>query len=208
MNEPCVGHIHLRSDPDDAWKFGLISGDAAKWNFRAIPHDRDDLLPGQKDRLAEINTAKVRRLIEGLTCHPRQCGYAIAMLDAGAADMSWTMHVIRCHRGPIAVAVMEIARRGAPRRWVQETLDDIPLMDIGLPPHELVRLGLLSVAQAERMIENMPKGSGQAAMGMNINGLSKMSWTIRMIMADDDDRDRSVEMLKRLSLKGGGRRDA
>ena len=202
MDDRVVCHFPMRSNPDDAWKAGLVSGAASGWNFRAIPHGRDDLLPGQKHHLADVNTARVRKLIEGLTHHPMQCGYAIGMLDARAADMLWAMHVIQHHHGPIAAAVVELVKRGAPKRWARTMLADVSMTDGSLEPYELVRVGLLDVAGAEAMIEAMPRGSGRAAMAMYVNEFSKLSWVMRMVMADPEGMDKNVAMLKRLSLKG------
>lgn len=203
MPEEAVAHILLRSNPDDPWKAALISGEAIRWNFRAIPHECHELLPHELMRVPIVNTARVKKLIEGLTCHPNQCGYAIALYDAGGATRDWAMHVVQDHVGDKIAAVIELHKRGASRQWVKDTLADVPIMDMGIPYYEMVRLGLLNVAEAERMIENMPKGSGQAALGMHVNGMSKLSWTIRVILADRDDRARTAEILKRLSLKDG-----
>src|ERR1035437_3230694 len=97
MPDETVAHISLRSNPDDPWKAALISGEAVRWNCRAIPHERHELLPHELQRVPVVNTARVRKLVEGLSCHPNQCGYAISLYDAGGATKDWAMDVVKDH---------------------------------------------------------------------------------------------------------------
>ena len=200
MTETSTGRIRLRSEPDAPWKVGLLTGVAAGWNFRAIPHGRDELLPHEKEHVAEVNTARVRKLIEGLREHPMQCGYAIGMLDARAADLMWAMHVVRYHLGPKAAAVVELVKRGAPREWAREMLAGVPLDDMSLDPCQLIQVGLIDVARAEEMVERMPSGSGRAAIALLANGHSKLSWVMRVVLADPQGRPRNIELVNALKM--------
>ena len=205
MSETNVAQIRLRSDPDIPWIIALVTGTAAGWNFKAIPRGRSDLLPSQQERLAVTNTIRVQRLIEGLIHHPRQCWYAIALWDVDGADNDWVKHVVNHHKGQKGRVLIELAKRGFSKSWIQEMFHSVPLEELGLPPHELFFLGLVTQLKAEEIVESMPEGSGKAALAMNQNGISKMSWAIRVILADKD-KSNTIELMKRLSVQKNRRR--
>jgi len=200
--------MELSFSGDLPLRIGLMTGEATSWRVIArLLDERMFHTPEEAERQTGLTFKRFAAIVEGLLDHPRQCGYAIAIVRRGAMPVEWAMSVVEHTRASdAALAAIELSKCGAPSSWVRDTvMSNTPDDDKGRHLVALVECGAMSLDEAQGVVERMGPGNGGLAARLCTRCGAPVGWALQVILSDPSHSQSDLDELKR-SVGGSSRR--
>ena len=201
--------MELSCGQDVPLRIGLMTGEASAWKVVSALLDEDRFpTPEDAERHTGLTFMRFAAIVEGMHFHPRQCGYAIAIVRRGAMPVEWAMSVVEHSTATdLALAAIELSRCGAPSSWVRDTVMSVtPEDDKGRHLVALVECGAMSLDEAQKVVEGIGSGGGRLAVRLSTRCGAPVGWALRILLSDPGHSQSDVDELKRAAGRGSSRR--